>query len=654
MLDGKHKRKLNKCIAVLAFIFTVPIFCFSSVIYVKQYSDLKGNSVKTFHNISDAALVAHPGDTILVFSGIYREWVAPARSGNPDKPIVYKAAPGEKVVIKGSEIWTNEWTNIENNKNVYSGKLNLQSFENYNPFYIPVRRMEGRNSLGQIFVNGERYIQVDSLQQLNSSHGTWMLSYDSLNIILHYKNIAGNIPFSLCEVEYTARERVFSPHKRGLGYIHVEGFTIEHCANQFPSGFYHLRGAPQVGAFSTRAGHHWVIKNNIIRFAKTLAIDCGYGGHLDMEDPDNPWPPYDSIGYHLIENNQISDCGAGGIAGAYQRESIIRNNTIERCNYLGFTAPETGGIKVHFFYNGLIEGNLLRDNDCKGIWLDNQWYGSRVTRNTLINCSGQGIFVEMGNGPCMVDNNIVAMTQSGDGIYLHDASGVTIAHNLLYGNEHFGIYARIVTERMAGNYFGEKEMVGTFDLNIKNNIFIDNYRGHICLPLEDGKRVYNNKSDYNLFIGGTQWQWEGLGFNSFTIGTNDKRIPPDTLAEAMKNAFDKYNYPDSLRPNLNVWKHQPLLTFEWWKMLTGNDLNSVAPEIHSGEIEVGAIAKGAFNFSPYNLYIEVRNGESYQLLKAPKIAGIENDYYGQSLNTDLVYPGPFSSYFDGYNKFILK
>ena len=35
-------------------------------------------------------------------------------------------------------------------------------------------------------------------------------------------------------IELTTRSRVFAPHKRGLGYIDVIGFTMEHAANQFP------------------------------------------------------------------------------------------------------------------------------------------------------------------------------------------------------------------------------------------------------------------------------------------------------------------------------------------------------------------------------------------------------------------------------------
>jgi parallel beta-helix repeat protein len=612
-----------------------------------------GSFIKPFRTISRAAELAGPGDTILVFSGIYRERVAPARGGLPGAQVVYMASPGEKVIIKGSEVWKNVWKPFMDYQNIFESKLPLESFGNFNPFYTALARIPGRQSLGQIFIEGERMIQVDSLSDLVHFPGSWMLSYDSSSILLNYPDKYSNIPVARALIEYSVRDKIFAPHKRGLGYITVEGFIMEHCANQFPSGFYNPRGKghPQAGALSCRAGHHWVIRKNTIRLAKNLAIDCGYEGRWDLEG-DQPTPPGDNIGYHLIEYNTLVDNGCGGIAGATQHQSIIRYNRIERNNYLGHTAPETGGIKVHFFYDGIIEGNIIRDNECLGIWLDNQWYNSRVTRNVVLNNRGQGIFVELGDGPCLIDNNIVAYNE--DGIYLHDASGVTIVHNMMYVNTHFGFYARIVSERGTRNYLtGEREMAGTQDLTIKNNVFIDNYRGHICLPLEDGDRVKNNVSDYNLFINGTQWQWEGLGFNSFTAGSNDKRVSGEKIAALLEKALKESNFPDSLMPNMILWKDQPLLTYPLWVALTGYDKNSFLPVIHTGEVENGAIAKGAMNLSVGNLYFDIKNSETFNRWNCPPVKGIDRDFFGNEIKIGNVLPGPFQYYNVGENRFFL-
>jgi len=64
-----------------------------------------GSAAKPFKTISAAAQIAQPGDKITVHRGVYRERINPPRGGTSDKKrIVYQAAPGEDVIIKGSEI----------------------------------------------------------------------------------------------------------------------------------------------------------------------------------------------------------------------------------------------------------------------------------------------------------------------------------------------------------------------------------------------------------------------------------------------------------------------------------------------------------------------------------------------------------------------
>lgn len=55
------------------------------------------------------------GDTVTVHEGVYREWVNPIYKGLSDKRrIVYQAAEGEKVIIKGSEE-IKDWKLVEGN-----------------------------------------------------------------------------------------------------------------------------------------------------------------------------------------------------------------------------------------------------------------------------------------------------------------------------------------------------------------------------------------------------------------------------------------------------------------------------------------------------------------------------------------------------------
>ena len=66
-----------------------------------------GSAASPFLTIGRAAQAAAAGDTVIVHEGEYREWVDPRCGGLSDTcRITYEAAPGEHVVIKGSEIIT--------------------------------------------------------------------------------------------------------------------------------------------------------------------------------------------------------------------------------------------------------------------------------------------------------------------------------------------------------------------------------------------------------------------------------------------------------------------------------------------------------------------------------------------------------------------
>src|SRR4029078_2224926 len=53
------------------------------------------------------------GSRVLTASGVYRECVRQARGGtSPSQMISYEAAPGAKVVIKGSEVLKDGWVQV--------------------------------------------------------------------------------------------------------------------------------------------------------------------------------------------------------------------------------------------------------------------------------------------------------------------------------------------------------------------------------------------------------------------------------------------------------------------------------------------------------------------------------------------------------------
>jgi alpha-L-arabinofuranosidase len=91
-----------------------------------------GRPTAPFRTIQHAADLAQPGDVITVHEGVYRERISPPRGGESDtKRIVYQAAPGEKVEIKGSEA-IKDWAKVGNG--VWKVTLSNSFFGRFNPY----------------------------------------------------------------------------------------------------------------------------------------------------------------------------------------------------------------------------------------------------------------------------------------------------------------------------------------------------------------------------------------------------------------------------------------------------------------------------------------------------------------------------------------
>ena len=107
--------------------------------------------------ISEASRRAHPGDVITVHEGVYRERVDPPRGGTSEhERIVYQAALGEEVIIKGSECLTG-WERVEHDTwkvtlpNTYFGDFNPYSDSIHGDWFHPKGR---EHHSGAIYLDG--------------------------------------------------------------------------------------------------------------------------------------------------------------------------------------------------------------------------------------------------------------------------------------------------------------------------------------------------------------------------------------------------------------------------------------------------------------------------------------------------------------------
>jgi len=128
-----------------------------------------GSARRPFKTISAAADVAQPGDVITVHEGVYRERVNPPRGGESDiRRIVYQAARGAKVEIKGSEVISG-WRKVEGD--VWQVVIPNTFFGDFNPYRDLIRGdwfdPRGReHHTGAVYLNGDWLTEAASLDEL--------------------------------------------------------------------------------------------------------------------------------------------------------------------------------------------------------------------------------------------------------------------------------------------------------------------------------------------------------------------------------------------------------------------------------------------------------------------------------------------------------
>lgn len=167
-------------------VFALTIFCFSLVqsracaateyhVSVDGDDANDGSSSRMLRTISAAAALAQPGDTITVHEGVYRERVTPPLGGESDaKRIVYQAAPGEHVVIKGSET-VKGWENVRND--TWKVVLPNTFFGGYNPYSDLIHgdwfNPKGReHHTGAVYLDGHWLIEAAALDEVLAPAGT--------------------------------------------------------------------------------------------------------------------------------------------------------------------------------------------------------------------------------------------------------------------------------------------------------------------------------------------------------------------------------------------------------------------------------------------------------------------------------------------------
>ena len=403
-----------------------------------------GTEAKPFKTISAAASVAGPGDTITVHEGVYRERVNPPRGGSSDEQrIVYQAAEGDTVVIKGSEI-VKGWKKLQND--TWQVSIPNSVFGDFNPFNDLIRGdwfnpKDRDHHTGAVYLNGLWLTEAAKQEDVFNGVETdplWFAVVDDTNTTI-WAQFKGADP-NREEVEINVRQSVFYPEEPGKNYITVRGFTLEHAATPWAPPT-----AEQVGLIGTHWSKGWVIEDNTVRYSVSTCLTMGkYGDQFDNTSANaavgyvetikrglaDGWSK-ENIGHHVVRDNHISHCEQAGIVGSLGAIfSTVSDNSIHDIHVRRFFGGhEMAGIKFHGAVDTLISNNhIYRTN--RGIWLDWMSQGTRVTGNLLHdNGPQEDLFVEVNHGPFVVDNNLLLSPIS----MQVNSQGCAYAHNLITG-----------------------------------------------------------------------------------------------------------------------------------------------------------------------------------------------------------------------------
>lgn len=445
-------------------------------IYVDGSAVRSGNGSKEypFQTISEAAKIAVPGDEVMVAPGLYREYVDPVNAGTPEARIVYRSIEKGAAIISGAEQVKN-WKPYE--ENVWTARIPNGLFGTYNPYTTLVRGdwfiATYIAHTGEVYLNGKSMYEVTELDKVvhpvvykkswdpDFTIYTWYTEQDeATNETVLYANFQGKDP-NVENVEINVRENCFYPSKEGVGYITLSGFTVKQAATQWapPTAY-------QEGMVGPHWSKGWIIEDCEISDSKCSGISLG---KYKQPNNDNKWLNWkykngtqterdcicqaqregwtkERIGSHIIRRCNIHDCGQTGIVGHLGGVfSIIEDNHIHHINNKqNLAGAEIGGIKMHAAIDVIIRRNHFH-HCTRGLWLDWQAQGTRVTQNLFhdntlpfdanantdnLDGTGEDIFIEVSHGPTLVDNNIMLSDYS----MKLATQGVAVVHNLIAGS----------------------------------------------------------------------------------------------------------------------------------------------------------------------------------------------------------------------------
>lgn len=657
------------------------------IIYVNATAAREGNGSKEmpFRHINDAAKAAKPGDEVLVAPGIYREYVDPVNAGTEDARIVYRSEVPLGAVITGAEEMK-DWKHYEGN--VWVCRVDNGVFGDYNPYttfvggdwyFAPVVR-----HTGAVYLNDRQLYETETLEECIKgeiyepsweqewSVYKWYTEQDGNETVI-YANFQGKNPNEE-KVDINVRRNCFMPSKTGVGYITFSGFRVNKAATTWaPPAAY------QDGMVGPHWSKGWIIEDCEISNSKCCGISLGkyydeendhYFTRKHVKSPTqmerdavcrgqyHGWLK-EKVGSHIVRRCHIHHCEQTGIVGRMGCVfSLIEDNHIHNINNMQqLGGAEISGIKLHAAIDVVMRRNHIH-HSTMGIWCDWQAQGTRISQNLLHDnyapegvpmamgaMMSQDIFIEVGHGPTLIDNNIMLSKAS----VRIATEGVACVHNLILGaftavgGGTDNIVNGVNQPRYTPYHIRHRTEVAGFmtilhgDDRVYNNIFIQNWPVREAEEKEDmGFKMADNQ------VVGTDVFDEYPTYDEWIAN-----FEMDQPANMMKLASYHFSH-------LPVWINGNAY-FNGAKAWKKEEVNLIDTE-HQAVVELKEENGGFYlETNVYDLLGDFRNGiinsdilgyafEPEQRFENPDGTAItfNEDYLGSHRGTAAI-PGPFAS-----------
>jgi len=203
-----------------------------------------GTKALPFKTVSKAASLVEMDDVVVIDAGVYREEIALPKKTPPYAYFgvpLFRAAPGKKVWIRGSDVFAPEWQPVA--KGVYRARLPEALFNEgaYNPYRLSaVMDAPGAvrpcacpvlpETLGQLYVNDQPLNQLTSEAEVQATRNSFAVLADGRDVLVHF---SGVLP-PKDGVELTMRQRCFKPLFGGVVVIQTVGLDVRHAAEPGP------------------------------------------------------------------------------------------------------------------------------------------------------------------------------------------------------------------------------------------------------------------------------------------------------------------------------------------------------------------------------------------------------------------------------------